>query len=221
VAPQPTGAYPPSFQGRHQIQDPGDTAEFARVDVSGPPPGARDTGPFAVPRSPAAPEELPPASGPGDGRTPLFEALESDWFRGPQGGNGGQQAATPPAPAAAPRSPAPVPSAPRREQARGEDPGATGANWRTSPNDERARRAEQSRQPSAGGVTTSGLPRRVPRANLVAGTAQQQSHPTGPQVSRAPDAVRGRLTNLRRGIQQGREAGTDGNGFGPTYQQER
>ena len=47
-----------------------------------------------------------------------------------------------------------------------------------------------------------------PRANLVAGTAQQQQHQSGPQVSRAPDDVRGRLTNLRRGIQQGRQAGT-------------
>ncbi|MFG3253461.1 nitrate- and nitrite sensing domain-containing protein [Streptomyces sp. NPDC048172] len=98
----------------------------------------------------------------------------------------------------------------------------TGANWGASPNDERWRRAEQVRQPAAGGVTTSGLPRRVPRANLVAGTAQQQSDAqSGPQVSRAPDDVRGRLTNLRRGIQQGRQAGTDGRGIGPTYQQER
>ncbi|MGW6158386.1 hypothetical protein ACWFRM_35485, partial [Streptomyces sp. NPDC055144] len=79
------------------------------------------------------------------------------------------------------------------------------------------------RQPSAGGVTVSGLPRRVPRANLVAGTAQQQQHQTGPQVSRSPDDVRGRLTNLRRGIQQGRQAGTGQTGSfpSPTHQQER
>lgn len=69
------------------------------------------------------------------------------------------------------------------------------------------RQAERVRQPAAGGITTSGLPRRVPRANLVAGTAQQQAEAqAGPQVSRAPDDVRGRLTNLRRGIQQGRQA---------------
>lgn len=75
-------------------------------------------------------------------------------------------------------------------------------------------------------MTTSGLPRRVPRANLVAGTAQQQSTQTGPQVSRAPSDVRGRLTNLRRGIQQGRQAGgtssTGNHGIvDPTHQQER
>lgn len=81
------------------------------------------------------------------------------------------------------------------------------------------------KKPAAGGITTSGLPRRVPRANLVPGTAQQQNHQSGPQVSRAPDDVRGRLTNLRRGIQQGRQANngpsTGSFPLGPTHQQER
>ncbi|MEK8172702.1 ATP-binding protein [Streptomyces sp. M19] len=36
------------------------------------------------------------------------------------------------------------------------------SNWRTSPNDEHWRRAEQIREPAAGGITSSGLPRRVP-----------------------------------------------------------
>ncbi|WP_405805718.1 nitrate- and nitrite sensing domain-containing protein [Streptomyces sp. NBC_01187] len=139
----------------------------------------------------------------------------------------------PQAPAPRPGQPAAaVPPMPQRQAARGAseggtpahaaNPADTGANWGAAPNDERWRRAEQVRQPAAGGVTTSGLPRRVPRANLVAGTAQQQSSAqSGPQISRSPDDVRGRLTNLRRGIQQGRQAGTDGNGLGPTYQQER
>jgi signal transduction histidine kinase len=108
-------------------------------------------------------------------------------------------------------------------------PGAPGqprqpAAWRSNPNDEVWQRAEQVREPSAGGVTPSGLPRRVPRANLVPGGATDQAPQGGggPQVSRSPDDVRGRLTNLRRGIQQGRAAGaTDGRGFGTTHQQER
>ncbi|MGW2119198.1 hypothetical protein ACWCPH_28250, partial [Streptomyces zhihengii] len=97
------------------------------------------------------------------------------------------------------------------------------ATWRSSPNDELVRQAERVRKPAAGGITTSGLPRRVPRANLVPGTAQEQNHQSGPQVSRAPDDVRGRLTNLRRGIQQGRQQnGTTGSfDLGPTHQQER
>ncbi|MBT2487534.1 nitrate- and nitrite sensing domain-containing protein [Streptomyces sp. ISL-96] len=200
-----------------------------------------------APRQPAAhlppqpQHELPPAPGGGDGRTPLFDTLESNWFQ--------QQAGEQQSPAAAqqphqqsgrpaqqsPAAPAATPPMPQRAQAR--DTGAAssttngtnatnGAAWRTSPNDELVRQAERVKKPAAGGVTTSGLPRRVPRANLVPGTAQQQNHQTGPQVSRAPDDVRGRLTNLRRGIQQGRQAGNNGSATGsfnidPTHQQER
>jgi hypothetical protein len=65
----------------------------------------------------------------------------------------------------------------------------------------------------------------VPKANLVEGTAEQTLQ-GGPQVSRAPEDIRGRLSNLRRGVQQGRNAGTDTNrrSYGPgssTYDQER
>ncbi|UGY93787.1 nitrate- and nitrite sensing domain-containing protein [Streptomyces gobiensis] len=98
--------------------------------------------------------------------------------------------------------------------------------WRTA-NDERWQRAEKIRDPKAGGVTSSGLPRRVPRANLVEGTAEQTPQ-GGPQVSRAPEDVRGRLSNLHRGVRRGRAGGRDATqndrpGFGPgsTYDQER
>ncbi|MFI9305878.1 sensor histidine kinase [Streptomyces triculaminicus] len=108
------------------------------------------------------------------------------------------------------------------------------SGWRSA-NDERWQRAGQLREPKAGGVTSSGLPRRVPKANLVEGKAEQTPQ-GGPQISRAPEDVRGRLANLRRGIQQGRNAGGDfpessahdqheqhDQGFGPggTYDQER
>ncbi|MHA5051803.1 sensor histidine kinase [Streptomyces sp. SD15] len=101
-------------------------------------------------------------------------------------------------------------------------------DWRSS-NDDRWQRAEQLKKPKAGGVTSSGLPRRVPKANLVEGTAESTPQ-GGPQVSRAPEDIRGRLSNLRRGVQQGRNAGSDTNGQatgnhhgGPdsTYNQER
>ncbi|MCF3131574.1 nitrate- and nitrite sensing domain-containing protein [Streptomyces olivochromogenes] len=95
--------------------------------------------------------------------------------------------------------------------------------WRSA-NDERWQQASQLRKPKAGGVTSSGLPRRVPKANLVEGAAETTPQ-GGPQVSRAPEDVRGRLSNLRRGVQRGRNAGseTNGQGFGPdsTYNQER
>ena len=264
----------------HDDSDVNDTGEFARPGYTGASSGGQgaapdrdrqgqspqDTGEFALPGDQSQPEQAPsydpdfgiPAVPPAaaDAPTPIFESIESNWFRA------ASSAPPPQAPARAEppertqepaqsshQAPAPrpggqpasaVPPMPQRQPARGAAESASshnsthstgeaqrgadpGAHWGASPNDERWRRAEQVRQPAAGGVTTSGLPRRVPRANLVAGTAQQQSSAqSGPQVSRAPDDVRGRLTNLRRGIQQGRQAGTtNGRGIGPSYQQER
>ncbi|WP_367045171.1 nitrate- and nitrite sensing domain-containing protein [Streptomyces sp. Je 1-332] len=328
--PESTGQFPHPSAGA-PTQGPGSTAEFARPDFNGPPPGAsspqqggqdqQGTGQFVrpdvfgggqgsssgtgqfqrpgtsapgydnggaprrgqnpgqspgqnqgqnqgqqgippvpqqpqqsqqpQPQQPAQPEGLPPA-GPGDGRTPLFDTLETNWFQQqqqqqqqghqpPQGNAPEQQQPQRPQPSsplpsrpqarqpqnpAAPQRPAPAPGAPSAPSPAANGTGGnvtngSAASWRTSPNDELGRQAERVRQPSAGGVTTSGLPRRVPRANLVAGTAQQQQDSTGPQVSRAPEEVRGRLTNLRRGIQQGRQAGTGQTGSFPTHQQER
>ncbi|ADI06643.1 sensor-like histidine kinase [Streptomyces bingchenggensis BCW-1] len=91
-------------------------------------------------------------------------------------------------------------------------------------NDQRWHRAEQLREPKAGGITSSGLPRRVPKANLVEGTAESTGA-GGPQVSRAPEDIRGRLSNLRRGVQKGRQQRDqhDQQGYGPgsSYDQER
>ncbi|WP_314219017.1 sensor histidine kinase [Streptomyces zaehneri] len=99
-----------------------------------------------------------------------------------------------------------------------------GDSWRSA-NDERWQQASALKKPKAGGVTSSGLPRRVPKANLIEGAAETTPQ-GGPQVSRAPEDVRGRLSNLRRGVQRGRNAGsseTNGQGLGPdsTYNQER
>ncbi|MFI2761572.1 nitrate- and nitrite sensing domain-containing protein [Streptomyces echinatus] len=211
------GGYDGGSTGQHALpgrQNPGHTGQFER-----PQPAGRDG--FGAPRQqPPAPqrpvrsepEALPPASGPGDGRTPLYDTLETNWFHG-------QQQDGAPAPQQQPQAPAPVQQQPQQPQRSAQNTGS----WRTSPNDELVRQAERVRQPAAGGITTSGLPRRVPRANLVPGTAQQQQHQAGPQVSRAPDDVRGRLTNLRRGIAQGRQAGSGQTGSfpSPTHQQER
>ncbi|MFD3718086.1 nitrate- and nitrite sensing domain-containing protein [Streptomyces sp. NPDC058674] len=216
---------PQQYQQQPQAPQPG--GAYAPV------PPQRPESP-GLPQASRAPEALPPAAhGSGDARSPIFDTLESNWFREEgqqppaQGPGAPQQQSAPAAPA-----PAPQQHLPQRGQEQAEPAAAaTGAmptvSWRSSPNDELMRQAERVRQPAAGGITTSGLPRRVPRANLVAGTAQQQAEAQpGPQVSRAPDEVRGRLTNLRRGIQQGRQAGNNGPATGsyhidPTYQQER
>ncbi|MGW1726163.1 nitrate- and nitrite sensing domain-containing protein [Streptomyces sp. NPDC002306] len=199
------------------------TGQFERPQTGGPDYGAQRQ---AAPQQRAVrpePEALPPATGPGDGRTPLFDTLETNWFHGQQAAQQAQQAQQQGQPQPNGSAPVPPQQAPAAQQQAPAPQRPASDSWRTSPNDDIVRQAERVRQPAAGGVTTSGLPRRVPRANLVPGTAQQQQHQTGPQVSRAPDDVRGRLTNLRRGIAQGRQAGNGQTGSfpSPTHQQER
>ncbi|UQX03163.1 nitrate- and nitrite sensing domain-containing protein [Streptomyces sp. RerS4] len=108
------------------------------------------------------------------------------------------------------RSPRQQPTAPEQDE-------EGGNAWRSN-NDERWQQAAKLREPKAGGVTPSGLPRRVPKANLVEGAAETTPQ-GGPQVSRAPEDVRGRLSNLRRGVQQGRSAGSEQSSN--SYDQER
>ncbi|MFR9727551.1 nitrate- and nitrite sensing domain-containing protein, partial [Streptomyces sp. MS19] len=74
------------------------------------------------------------------------------------------------------------------------EPPGPGEAWR----DRGPRREERS-----GGTTSAGLPRRVPQAHLTE-HSPQESAPDRPQVSRDPKDVRGRLSSLRRGVQQGR-----------------
>ncbi|MEU6952854.1 nitrate- and nitrite sensing domain-containing protein [Streptomyces sp. NPDC045714] len=167
----------------------------------------------SVPSTPAEPSERVGFDRPGP--TPnvgheLTEAglprrgAQQHWQPGP-GGRGNDQ-------------PDPTPE-PQPQQEQRQDPQTDGDgpdDWRST-NDERWERAEKLREPKAGGITPSGLPRRVPKANLVEGTAEQTQQ-GGPQVSRAPEDVRGRLSNLRRGIQRGRSEGSD---TSTTYNQER
>ncbi|WP_344392597.1 sensor histidine kinase [Streptomyces vastus] len=245
---QPSNGQPPASgyngsttdrDGRGERQGGGDTGQFERPGTNGtndsrrpqrPQPRRRPSLPPQPSHPPREPEGLPPAAGPGDGRTPLYDTLETNWFHQGQGGQDQDQgrsngSRTESASSASSMDTPPQPNrAPAAPQRRAPEPApAVTSSWRASPNDELGRQAEKVRQPTAGGVTVSGLPRRVPRANLVAGTAQQQQHQSGPQVSRAPDDVRGRLTNLRRGIQQGRQAGSGQTGSfpSPTHQQER
>ncbi|MFF1511168.1 nitrate- and nitrite sensing domain-containing protein [Streptomyces sp. NPDC058326] len=225
---QQFGRQPFVPQAQQRAQAP--QAPAPRQRTGGDPGGQRPgSEPVQQPQlqQPRRPEALPPASGTGDMRTPLYDTLETSWHHQEQG----QAPGAGRVPDVAQTTQTPVvsqPSAPAPRQTGDPAAGAGqqngGAAWRTSPNDELVRQAERVRKPAAGGVTTSGLPRRVPKANLVPGTAQEQAHTAGPQVSRAPDDVRGRLTNLRRGIQQGRQAGNSTTGshhLGPNPQQER
>ena len=145
---------------------------------------------------------VPPAAPLGQGnRLPIFESVESDWFRrgrhsaeranGPNGGNGGNGGS---APGAAPVA-EPAPS------------------W-TSAADEGWRAAEAVSKPASGGVTLSGLPKRVPKANLVPGTVGTSSQAAPPPI-RSAAMTRDRFAAFQRGVREARAAAdTDEDGGG-------
>ena len=78
------------------------------------------------------------------------------------------------------------------------------AQWRTAADDGWLR-AMAAADPSTAGTTRSGLPKRVPQAQLVPGGVQTGS---GDQKRRTPDEVRGLLSAYHRGVQRGRTAGS-------------
>jgi hypothetical protein len=82
--------------------------------------------------------------------------------------------------------------------------------WRTAA-DEGWALASRAAEPTTTGTTRSGLPKRVPQAQLVpGGVAAATSGPD--RTRRTPDEVRGLLSAYHRGVQRGRSAGRDSNG---------
>jgi len=81
-------------------------------------------------------------------------------------------------------------------------------SWQTAA-DDGWRRAAAASAPTDGGTTRSGLPKRVPAAQLVPGGIDPQA--AGVKARRTPDEVRGLLSAYHRGVQRGRS----GEGSGP------
>ena len=75
------------------------------------------------------------------------------------------------------------------------------------------RAAEAVIAPSSSGVTTAGLPVRMPRANLVPG-AISGPQPTAPRAVRSATAARDRLAGFQRGTSEGRAASSAAPGPG-------
>lgn len=157
---------------------------------------------------------------------PIFRSMEAVWFKGSEVPAG---AARPPVPPAAPVPP-PVPTAapraagdplPRRQPAPAPAPApappATGGGgggeegWRTTA-DVGWRAAAAAATPKDGGTTRSGLPKRVPAAQLVPGAVEARG--TNTRTKRTPDEVRGLLSAYHRGVQRGRSGG-EGSSLGP------
>ena len=127
---------------------------------------------------------VPPAGSlGGENRLPIFEAVESDWFRRgrPAVDVTGSQS----------------------------EPGQS-RSW-TSPADEGWKVAEAAVAPSSSGTTLAGLPRRVPKANLIPGTAAETT--TAAPV-RSAAATRDRFASLQRGVREARAESTTEKGDG-------
>ncbi|MFC4592188.1 sensor histidine kinase [Sphaerisporangium corydalis] len=134
---------------------------------------------------------------------PIFAAVESDWFR--------RSDAEPPQdrpevpwqedmvefPS---RTPEPAP-----EPAVVMEPPAEARAW-SSPGDAGWQAAQAASDPSLGGITQSGLPKRVPKANLVPGSADPGPSVFSPAPSLSPDRVRSRLASYQQGVRKGRAA---------------
>ncbi|WP_018790181.1 nitrate- and nitrite sensing domain-containing protein [Salinispora arenicola] len=89
-------------------------------------------------------------------------------------------------------------------------PGASATSadaWRTVADDGWSR-ASRAAEPASGGTTRSGLPKRVPKAQLVPGGIEPRARE---RTRRTPDEVRGLLSAYHRGVQRGRAAGSDPN----------
>jgi len=114
----------------------------------------------------------PPASAVEENRLPIFESVESDWFR--RGRLGGDWSA-------------PVPS---------QEPSSAG--W-SSPADEGWQAAEVAQAPVSSGTTRAGLPKRMPKANLVPGGVGA-SAASAPAPSRSAAQTRERMASFQQGI---------------------
>ena len=122
---------------------------------------------------------LPGGTGP-ENRLPIFEAVESDWFR--RGGHPVGRPASPP------------------------DTGDTG--W-SSPADAGWQAAEAVRAPVFADTTQAGLPKRVPKANLVPGGAGSPAAPAPPAEGRSASQTRQRLSSYQQGIRKARATGDE------------
>ncbi len=120
---------------------------------------------------------IPPSVGAAaDHRLPIFDSLESDWFR--RSGKSLSSAAAP----------------------------AAGQAW-NSPADEGWAAARIAAEPDASETTTAGLPKRVPRANLVPGSVGGTEETESAAPARSAETIRNRMASFQRGVREARAAG--------------
>jgi hypothetical protein len=125
----------------------------------------------------------PPAMSTAENRLPIFESVESDWFR-----RGKHEAISA-----------------MSDQVPGHRTAEAADGWRSAA-DEGWRAAEALKSPSAAGLTPAGLPRRVPQANLVPGGVAEPSGADQPEPVRSASATRQLMASFQRGSREGRAA---------------
>jgi hypothetical protein len=172
-------------------------------------PGGLGGGPLDTAASVSSPSGVvvPPAEHVAtENRLPIFEAVESDWFRrGRSGvavagaGIGGGSAGLGSSAGVDDGSQDIWPAQPTAG-----DTSEPVITWAASASDQGWEAAAAVSSPTTGGTTTAGLPRRVPQANLVPGTASQE--PVGPVPARSASATRDRFASFQRGAKEGRAA---------------
>ncbi|MEU5861191.1 nitrate- and nitrite sensing domain-containing protein [Nonomuraea sp. NPDC047529] len=96
------------------------------------------------------------------------------------------------------------------------DQGEPSATWGSAKADAGWSAAASVVEPARDGSTAAGLPKRVPKANLVPGSADTASAPKGvaPMPSVSPDRVRSRLSSFQQGFRAARDDISEGR----TYQ---
>ncbi|WP_223166937.1 sensor histidine kinase [Nonomuraea sp. SYSU D8015] len=169
------------------------------------------TGDAVLPRRGAPPEE--PGTGT-RGPEPQQPAASSQRYDFPET----ESAATGPIPAVKPASAGDeyLPIFASVESAWFDHNTDNGATWGSAKADAGWSAAEAVVEPVRDGATASGLPKRVPKANLVPGSAEAVSAPKGvaPMPAISPDRVRSRLSSFQQGFRAARDDISEGRTYG-------
>ncbi|MCY9782832.1 nitrate- and nitrite sensing domain-containing protein [Nocardiopsis sp. EMB25] len=164
----------------------------------------------------------PTPAGEGSDSLPIFDAIESNWFKRRSGGPTVDATETGPMRQvdADQTSRQPDGGQPSRPGQSGQESqsgqsgqsGASESEWQSAA-DRGWKAARTAAEPLAGGLTTSGLPKRVPKANLVPGTAPRPEN-FKQMPTRSADRVRNRFAGFQKGVREGRhqlgEGSTEG-----------
>jgi hypothetical protein len=191
--------------GRPSLTPP---AGPAAVPPAGPPAPRR----FDPWQEPPGEDRLPGVTDPDQGREeylPIFAAVESAWFRRPEpvarpavppeAGAGDEDVEDVQEISAAAAKPAVAgpPERPGGGRGEGFDP------WRFQA-DAGWQAAEAVKEPTMGGITAAGLPKRTPKANLVPGSVGREAVAEAPRPAVSADRIRNRLAGFQEGLRRAR-----------------